>query len=110
MHPRRSEVWWVAFDPSIGGEIQKTRPALIVSNNAANTALNRVIVVPLTSQTAKVYPGEALVTVNGEQRKAMADQLTTASKKRLRSKLGELSSADVNAVESAILLQLGIRR
>ncbi len=110
MHPRRSEVWWVAFDPSIGGEIQKTRPALIVSNNAANTALNRVIVVPLTSQTAKLYPGEALVTVNGEQRKAMADQLTTASKKRLRSKLGEVSSADVTAVESAILLQLGIRR
>ena len=110
MHPRRSEVWWVAFDPSIGGEIQKTRPALIVSNNAANAALNRVIVVPLTSQTAKLYPGEAFVTLNGERRKAMADQLMTASKKRLRSKLGELARSDVAAVESAILLQLGIRR
>ncbi len=109
MHPRRGEVWWVAFDPSVGGEIQKTRPAVIVSNNAANTVLNRVIVVPLTSQSAKVYPGEALVTLNGELRKAMADQLTTASKKRLRSKLGELSVSDVVAVESAILLQLGIR-
>jgi mRNA interferase MazF len=103
-------VWWVAFDPSLGGEIQKTRPALIISNNAANTALNRVIVVPLSSQTAKVYPGEALVELEGEQRKAMADQLTTASKKRLRSRLGVLSVSDVAAVESAILLQLGIRR
>jgi len=110
MHPRRGEVWWVAFDPSVGGEIQKTRPAMIVSNNAANTVLNRVIAVPLTSKTAKVYPGEALVTLNGEPRKAMADQLTTSSKKRLRSKLGELSVSDVAAVESAILLQLGIRR
>lgn len=110
MHPRRGEVWWVAFDPSVGGEIQKTRPAVVVSNNAANTALNRVIVVPLTSQTAKVYPGEAMVTLNGEPRKAMADQLTTASKRRMRSKLGELSGPDVAAVESAILLQLGIRR
>ncbi len=109
-HPRRGEVWWVAFDPSVGGEMQKTRPAVIVSNNAANTVLNRLIVVPLTSQTARVYPGEAMVTLNGEPRKAMADQLTTASKKRMRSKLGELSASDVAAVESAILLQLGIRR
>ena len=83
---------------------------MVVSNNAANTVLNRVIVVPLTSQSAKVYPGEAVVTLNGEPRKAMADQLTTASKKRLRSKLGELSVSDVAAVERAILLQLGIRR
>ena len=43
MHPRRGEVWWVAFDPAVGGEIQKARPAVIVSNNAANTVLNRVI-------------------------------------------------------------------
>jgi mRNA interferase MazF len=81
-----------------------------VSNNAANAVLNRLIVVPLTSQSAKLYAGEALVTLNGEQRKAMADQLTTASKKRIRSKLGELSISDVAALERAILLQLGIRR
>jgi mRNA interferase MazF len=109
MHPRRGEIWWVVFDPSVGGEIQKTRPAMIVSNNAANAVLNRVIVVPLSSKTAKVYPGEALVTLNGEPRKAMADQLTTASKRRIRSKLGELSVSDIAAVERAILLQLGIR-
>jgi mRNA interferase MazF len=100
----------VAFDPSLGGEIQKTRPAIIVSNNGANMALNRLIVVPLTSQTAKVYPGQAMVTLNGEPRKAMADQLTTASKKRLRSKLGEISTSDIASVERAILLHLAIRR
>jgi mRNA interferase MazF len=110
MHPRRGEVWWVSFDSSVGGEIRKTRPALILSNNAANAALNRVIVVPLTSQTAKLYPGEAMVTLNGEQSKAMADQIVTASKQRLRDKLGSLSLADMAAVEKAVLLQLGIRR
>lgn len=110
MYPRRGEVWWVAFDPSIGGEIQKTRPAIIISNNAANIALNRLIVVPLSSRTAKLYPGQAMVTLNGEERKAMADQLTTASKERLRSKLGEISSTDIEAVERVILLQFGIRR
>jgi mRNA interferase MazF len=110
MHPRRGEVWWVSFDPSVGGEIRKTRPALVLSNNAANAALNRVIVVPLTSQTAKLYPGEAMVALNGEQRKAMADQIVTVSKQRLRDKLGSLSPADMAAVEKAVLLQLGIRR
>ncbi len=110
MHPRRGEVWWVSFDSSVGGEIRKTRPALILSNNAANVALNRVIVIPLTSQTAKLYPGEAMVTLNGEQRKAMADQIVTASKQRLRDKLGSLPLADIAAVEQAVLLQLGIRR
>ena len=110
MHPRRGEVWWVSFDPSVGGEIRKTRPALILSNNAANSALNRVIVVPLTSQTDKLYPGEALVTLNGEQSKAKADQIATASKHRLSNRLGSLSLADLAAVEKAVLLQLGIRR
>ncbi len=43
MHPRRGEVWWVSFDPSVGGEIQKTRPAIVISNDSANAALNRVL-------------------------------------------------------------------
>jgi len=109
MHPRRGEVWWVSFDRSLGGEIQKTRPAIILSNDAANTALNRVIVIPITSQVAKVYPGEALVTLNGEPRKAMADQIMTASKQRLNGRLGSLSRADVTAVENAVLMQLGLK-
>ncbi len=100
----------MSFDPSVGGKIRKTRPALVLSNNAANAALNRVIVVPLTSQTAKLYPGEAMVTLNGEQNKAMADQIATVSKERLRDKLGSLFLADLAAVERAVLLQLGIRR
>jgi mRNA interferase MazF len=110
MHPRRGEVWWVSFDSSVGGEIQKTRPAIIFANDSANAALNRVIVIPITSQIARLYPGEALIVLNGEQRKAMADQITTASKQRLKSKLGNLSRADVTAVETAVLLQMAIRR
>ncbi len=109
MHPRRGEVWWVSFDPSVGGEIRKTRPAIILSNNAANAALNRVIVVPLTSQVERLHPGEALVTLNGKQNKAKADQIATAAKERLRDQIGTLSSTDMLAVERAVLLQLGIR-
>jgi mRNA interferase MazF len=109
MDLRRGDVYWIAFDPAVGGEIQKTRPAVIVSNDAANAALNRMLVVPLSSQTARLYPGEAFVQLNGRENKAMADQLTTASKLRFRAKLGSITKEDMQRIEAAILLQLGIR-
>jgi len=106
--PRRGEVYWVSFGPAVGGEIRKARPAVVVSNDAANTALNRLQVVPITSQTGRVYPSEALVTLRGERRKAMADQLTTASRKRLVGYMGRLGAADMEQVDRAIRLQLDL--
>jgi mRNA interferase MazF len=105
---RRGEVWWVDFDPAVGGDIKKRRPAVIVSNDSANRFLNRVQVVPLTSNTTKLYPGEARVTVQGAESKAMADQLTTADKSRLSQRIGILRAADLRAVEDAIRVQLGL--
>ncbi len=101
-------VWWVEFDPAVGSEIRKTRPAVIVSNNAANRSLARIVVVPLTSNTARQYPGEALVTVAGQDNKAMADQIMAADKSRLKSQLATLSKADMLAVEDAIKLHLAL--
>ncbi len=103
---KRGEVWWVSFDPSLNSEIKKTRPALIVSNDFSNQALERVQVVPLTSQVKKCYPSEATVTVKKKKAKAMADQMATVSKKRLREFIGTLSYQDMQGVEKAIMLQL----
>ena len=106
--PKRGEVWWINFDPSVGGEIKKTRPAVIVSNDMANKALNRIQVVPVTSSIKNLYPAECFVTVKGKQSKAMADQLTTISKLRLVSKIGKISKENLKDIERVVMLQLDI--
>lgn len=106
----RGEVWWIEFDPAVGSEIRKKRPAVIVSNDSANRILARVVVVPLTSNTGRLYPSEALVTISGQSSKAMADQIMAADKSRLKSKLGTLSKADLLAVEDVIKVHLALPR
>jgi mRNA interferase MazF len=105
---KRGEVWWVNFDPSVGGEIRKKRPAIIISNNAANEFLNRVQVVPLTSSFNKLYPSEAYIIFKGNKAKAMADQLTTVSKSRLINKAGSVSKTELEGIMRAIAIQLDL--
>ena len=105
---KRGEVWWINFDPSVGVEIRKKRPAVIVSNNASNQFLNRIQVVPLTSSVGKLYPSETYVTLRGKKAKAMADQLTTVSKKRLINKAETVSKNEMEGIERTIIIQLAL--
>lgn len=92
---KRGEIWSVEFDPAAGSKIRKKQPALIVSNNAANRNLARVVVAPLTSNIERQYPSKVIVTVNDQSSKAIADQLMVADTSRLKKQIGTIDKTDM---------------
>jgi mRNA interferase MazF len=106
--PRRGDVYWVVLDPTVGTEIRKTRPAVIVSNDSCNAYGTRVVVLPITSNVNSLYPGEASVEVEGKPARALGDQIRSIDKARLRTRVGRLSQDDLQAVDEAIRITLGL--
>lgn len=111
--PRRGEVYWVKLDPTIGSEIGKTRPALIVSNDIGNQYSGRVIVAPLSSGgTGKVYPFEVLIPAGeagfARPSKVLLDQIRCIEKQRLAECIGALAPDRLTEVDQAIRLSLAV--
>ena len=106
---KRGEVWWINFDPSVGGEVKKKRPAVIISNDTSNKYLNRFQVVPLSTNVSKIYPSEAKIRFDGKACKAMCDQLTTVSKLRIINKAGKINEQDMKKIEKSIKIQLDLK-
>lgn len=106
MEAKRGDVFWICFDPSVVGEIKKKRPAVVVSTDKANPYLNRMVVIPLSSNTSKIYPSETKIMFLEKENKAMADQIRTVSKQRLISKIGSLPPEEMRKIEQKIKLFL----
>jgi mRNA interferase MazF len=106
--PKRGDVYWVNLDPVMGTEIRKTRPAIIVSNDSCNRYGTRVVILPVTSNTDSVYPGEALVEVKGKSGRALGDQIRSIDKTRLKARLGRLTTDEMSRVDEALAITLGL--
>ena len=86
---KRGEVYWVNLDPTVGTEIRKTRPALIISPDDLNSALPRVIVAPLTSGGQRLGCRPELECA-GKSARILLDQIRAVDKRRLSGKIGEI--------------------
>lgn len=111
--PRRSEVYLVNFDPTIGREIMKTRPAVILQNDIANRWSPITIVAAITSRfTVPLYPTEVLVKAPegglGADSVVLANQIRSIDRTRLVRKLGILKPATMEAVNRALQISLGL--
>ena len=102
VEPRRGEVWWVRLDPTLGSEIAKTRPCVILSGNIFNKLRRTIVVIPLSSSPQPSTPLLVPVRCNGREVVAVTDQIRAITKQRLDRRLGELSSEDLEAVEQGV--------
>jgi len=107
--PRRGEVWWVRLEPTLGSEIGKTRPCLVLSANVLNERRRTVVVVPLSSSPRPSPPILVPLECAGRRVVAVTDQIRAVAKERLHERLAEVSSSDLLAVETGVrrILELG---
>jgi len=112
-YPRRGEVYLVTFDPTVGSEIQRTRPALIIQNDIANRHSPITIVAAITSQFEEpLYPTEVLITPPEggltTASVALLNQLRSIDRRRLVRRLGRVTEATMERVNRAMQLSLGL--
>lgn len=107
--PERGEIWWVALDPTLGSEIRKTRPCVVVSVRVLNERRRTVIVVPLSSSPKASPPILIPITCDGRPAVAVSDQLRAVAKERLRSRLGVVAEDELAALAGGLrqIMQLG---
>jgi mRNA interferase MazF len=107
--PQRGEIWWVRLDPTIGAEIKKSRPCLVVSTNIVNERRRTVVVIPLSSSPQPSPPLLMPVVCDGRNAVAVVDQIRAVSKERLDRRIGLVSNEEMGAIETGLrqILELG---
>jgi len=98
MIPKRYDVYWVSLDPGRGSELRKTRPAVIVSLDVLNRALETIVVCPLTTHLHPDWRSRVAVNIAGKPAEIAADQIRAITKSRLGRKIGALSARDAAAL------------
>jgi mRNA interferase MazF len=99
---RRGEIWWVNFDPTQGGEIRKTRPAVVFTADALNLVRRTVVVVPLSTGPQPRPPLVVATPSAGANSVAVCDQIRAVDKRRLTRTQGRLSEVDLRSVEDGL--------
>lgn len=109
-YPKRGEIYWVQLDPTIGTEIQKTRPCVILSNNSQNKKGARVIAAPITSKVKTVYPFEAKIILKDRECKVLLDQIRALDRRRIASRIGSIDPLVMLQVEEALKVALALKK
>lgn len=107
-YPTRGEIYWVNLDPTVGSEIKKTRPCIIISNDAGNEASSRVIVAPITSSIKKIFPFEVALLIQNKKGKVLLDQIRAIDKQRLSHKIGLCDFKTMALIEEALKIVLAM--
>lgn len=94
-------VHWIDLDPATGGEVNKTRPCVIISPDEMNKYLKTIIIAPLT-HTLKIYPSRVLCEINGDKGSVMLDQIRTVDKTRIGTVIGKLNANEIAGIKSVI--------
>jgi len=114
LHPKRGEIWLVALEPTVGREIKKTRPALIIQNDTSNEHLDTTIVAPITSKLRlPLSPVHVLIAANDHSgldspSMAVCDQIRTVDRRRLVKLLGSADGPTMAQANDAITVSLGL--
>ena len=113
MNIKRGNVFLASLGPTIGNEINKTRPVIVISNDINNEFSNNVTVIPLTSNTIKIYPFEIFLKSGianlPKDSKARTDQIRTIDKSRIIKEIGSIPSAIISDLENAIRVHLNLK-
>lgn len=114
---RRGEIVTVSLDPALGSEASKTRPAVVVSNDAANATAARlgrgvITIVPVTSNIARIHPFQVLLPAHqtglARDSKAQAEQVRSVAVQRVGQRVGRLPAAVMSELDQALRVHLGL--
>jgi mRNA interferase MazF len=107
-YPKRGDIFWVKLDPTIGSEIKKTRPAMIVSTDLQNQYSNLIIIAPITSKIKKNHPFRVPITIAGKEGKILINQIRSIDKRRLSKQLAMCEPATLRLVDEALKIVLDL--